>query len=209
VTEEINYHYDESSDIDLTEEINYHYDESSGIDLTEELNSHHDESSLSNSHYDESSLGSTTCELGYQQLACSSGDECISIRSRCDGVADCSDASDEKDCNYTLDLRTYPTHQTVAPGRDVVFDCRDEGEMRADVVWRREDDEQDDDNHQQNNHQPLPPGSRDERGRLELYRVEVGDAGRYVCYAARFLHFRPPVVGGQASVVLNVTDHQM
>ena len=62
-----------------------------------------------------------------------------------------------------LNLRTYPTSQTIIEGREVVFQCRDEGPLRARVAWRR------------GNGLPLPDGTRDNRGRLEMPNVQVFD----------------------------------
>lgn len=45
--------------------------------------------------------------------------------------------------------------------REVVFQCRDEGLLRAPVRWSR------------GNGQYLPPGSRDIRGRLEMPNIKV------------------------------------
>jgi len=46
-------------------------------------------------------------------------------------------------------------------GREVVFQCRDEGPLRARVRWLR------------GNGLPLPPGSRDINGRLEIPDIQV------------------------------------
>jgi hypothetical protein len=46
------------------------------------------------------------------------------------------------------------------PGREVVFQCRDEGNLRASVQWIREGG-------------ALPPGSRDIDGRLEMPNIQV------------------------------------
>lgn len=43
-----------------------------------------------------------------------------------------------------------------------MFQCRDEGPVRARVRWTRP------------NGQPLPPGSRDVNGRLEIPNILVG-----------------------------------
>jgi hypothetical protein len=45
--------------------------------------------------------------------------------------------------------------------REVVFQCRDEGPLRARVRWLR------------GNGLPLPPGSRDVNGRLEMPDIQV------------------------------------
>ena len=36
-----------------------------------------------------------------------------------------------------LNVQVYPKVQRVLKNRDVVMDCRDEGELRAEVMWRR------------------------------------------------------------------------
>lgn len=46
-------------------------------------------------------------------------------------------------------------------GREVVFQCRDEGPIRARVRWVRPAGRQ------------LPPGSRDNNGRLEIPNIRV------------------------------------
>lgn len=46
-------------------------------------------------------------------------------------------------------------------GREVVFQCRDEGPIRARVKWSRA------------NNLPLPPGSKDLNGRLEMPNIQV------------------------------------
>lgn len=50
-------------------------------------------------------------------------------------------------------------------GQEVVFLCRDEGLLRAQVTWER------------GNGRPLPPGSRINitEGRLEIPNIQVGD----------------------------------
>jgi hypothetical protein len=52
----------------------------------------------------------------------------------------------------------------------VVFQCRDEGTQRAPVAWRR------------GNGLPLPPGTRDLEGRLELPDIKVVT---YISYSTR------------------------
>ena len=39
----------------------------------------------------------------------------------------------------TIDLRIYPKSQVVYRGGDIVIQCRDEGNLRADVYWARLD----------------------------------------------------------------------
>jgi len=50
-------------------------------------------------------------------------------------------------------------------GNEVVFQCRDEGQLRAQVRWVR------------GNGLPLPPGSRDYNGRLEMPSIAVEHTG--------------------------------
>lgn len=49
----------------------------------------------------------------------------------------------------------------VQKGFEVVFQCRDEGPIRARVRWTR------------SGGRPLPPGSRDVNGRLEIPNIRV------------------------------------
>lgn len=46
-------------------------------------------------------------------------------------------------------------------GGEVVFQCRDEGDLRAPVKWAREGDRR------------LPAGTKDTNGRLEIPNVQV------------------------------------
>ncbi|XP_038216734.1 basement membrane-specific heparan sulfate proteoglycan core protein-like isoform X5 [Zerene cesonia] len=89
-----------------------------------------------------------------------------------------------------LDLKTYPSEQTVRHGGDVVFSCRDEGPVRAAVRWVREGG------------RPLKPGSVDRKGRLEMNQVTPADSGVYICQAPRYLGTR----GAEIRVVLNVEN---
>ena len=110
---------------------------------------------------------------------------------RCDGSSDCRDDSDERGCPYAegLNLRTYPTSQNITQGRQVVFQCRDEGPIRAKVAWRR------------GNGLPLPPGTRDLRGRLEMPNIQMSDTGTFICYATEYSSNFP---GAEISVYLLV-----
>jgi hypothetical protein len=96
---------------------------------------------------------------------CLNGRECIPERFKCDGSLHCSDLSDELDCprpdSEYLNLRTYPTEQSIEQGREVVFQCRDEGPLRAKVKWRR------------GGGLPLPTRSTDVKGRLEMPNIQV------------------------------------
>ena len=100
------------------------------------------------------------CKL--DEFACFNGRECIPIRLQCDGSFHCSDRSDESNCPK-LKLRAYPSEQTIEEGREVVFQCRDEGPLRARVQWRRQS-------------LPLPSGAKltGEGGvRMEIPNVQV------------------------------------
>lgn len=46
-------------------------------------------------------------------------------------------------------------------GREVVFQCRDEGSLRAPVRWIRE------------GNRAMPPGTTDVRGRLTMPNIQV------------------------------------
>lgn len=74
-------------------------------------------------------------------------------------------------------------------GREVVFQCRDEGLLRARVRWIR------------GNGLPLPPGSRDLNGRLEIPNIQIEHAGTYICEA---VGYPPSTPGRQVSVDLTV-----
>ena len=56
-------------------------------------------------------------------------------------------------------------------GREVVFQCRDEGEMRAPVRWVRDGG------------LPLPPDYSDNRGRLTMPNIQMDHSGNYYCEA--------------------------
>ena len=66
-------------------------------------------------------------------------------------------------------VMVYPARQTVLAGQDAVVQCRDEGDLRTRVSWHRSGARQ------------LPVNSRQEAGRLELYRVREEDGGEYTC----------------------------
>ncbi|XP_070509913.1 basement membrane-specific heparan sulfate proteoglycan core protein-like isoform X1 [Chironomus tepperi] len=93
-----------------------------------------------------------------------------------------------------LNLRTYPTAQTIKEriireGREIVFQCRDEGPIHARVQWIRK------------NNRPLPPGSRDLYGRLEIPMIKVEHSGEYVCEAVGYPKNTP---GSTVSIMLEV-----
>lgn len=73
--------------------------------------------------------------------------------------------------------------------REVVFQCRDEGPLRARVHWIRP------------NGVSLPPGSRDQNGRLEIPNIKVEHSGAYICEAIGYPTSTP---GAQVSVNLHV-----
>lgn len=77
----------------------------------------------------------------------------------------------------------------VHSDREVVFQCRDEGLMRVPVRWTRP------------NGLPLPPGSKDNRGRLEIPNIKVEHSGEYICEA---VGYPPNTKNGQVRVQLTV-----
>lgn len=74
-------------------------------------------------------------------------------------------------------------------GFEVVFQCRDEGPIRARVRWTRPGG------------RPLPPGSRDVNGRLEIPNIQLDHAGEYICEAVGYPTSTP---GAQTNVHLTV-----
>ena len=58
------------------------------------------------------------CRLG--EFQCLDGQQCIPERFRCNGIVDCADFSHERECDppkKELNLRTYPTEQTIEEGK--------------------------------------------------------------------------------------------
>ena len=91
-----------------------------------------------------------------------------------------------------------------------MFQCRDEGPLRSEVTWRR------------GNGLPLPPGSRDNNGRLEMPNIQVylmirmeakihspifqiSDTGTFICFARGF---PPSTPGAEVSVYLLVEQRE-
>ncbi|XP_050308675.1 basement membrane-specific heparan sulfate proteoglycan core protein isoform X33 [Anthonomus grandis grandis] len=132
----------------------------------------------------------SSCPFGY--VNCHSNDQCIPRNQLCDGRVDCRDMSDEAKCDGDakgLQLRTYPNQQDIRENQEVVFQCRDEGENRARVEWRRA------------NGLPLPEGSRDINGRLEMPNIRLEHGGTYVCVAK---DYPPGTPGAEVDVQLHV-----
>uniref|UniRef100_A0AAG5CPX2 Basement membrane-specific heparan sulfate proteoglycan core protein n=1 Tax=Anopheles atroparvus TaxID=41427 RepID=A0AAG5CPX2_ANOAO len=129
------------------------------------------------------------CRSGEWQ--CRSG-HCIRLEQRCDRRYDCPEGDDEAGCQPTppgdqsgLNLRTYPNQQTIKESNEVVFQCRDEGPMHAKVKWVRA------------NGEPMPQGTRDLNGRLEIPMIRVDHGGDYVCEAVGY----PPSTPGSSKTV--------
>ncbi|XP_075155739.1 terribly reduced optic lobes isoform X4 [Haematobia irritans] len=132
------------------------------------------------------------------QFRCDNG-QCITAYGRCNGYVDCADSSDERYCPDSpataapqLNLKTYPDNQVIKESREVIFRCRDEGMLRAKVRWTRPGG------------RPLPIGSRDKDGRLEIPNIRVEDSGTYICEAVGYPRH---VSGQQVSVQLTVEKY--
>ncbi|XP_076378245.1 terribly reduced optic lobes isoform X1 [Megalopta genalis] len=137
------------------------------------------------------------CPAGF--IMCVTDKDCVPQSSICNGIPECRDRSDEENCepphsSSNLNLKTYPSEQVIKEnpakqGREVVFQCRDEGPVRARVRWLR------------GNNLPLPPGSTDVNGRLEIPNIQLDHAGSYICEA---VGYPPSTSGQQISVYLRV-----
>ncbi|XP_061934434.1 basement membrane-specific heparan sulfate proteoglycan core protein isoform X20 [Apis cerana] len=135
------------------------------------------------------------CPAGF--IMCIRDKDCVPQSSLCNGIPECRDRSDEEYCNTepsSLSLKTYPSEQVIKEnpakqGREVVFQCRDEGPLRAKVRWLR------------GNNLPLPSGSRDINGRLEIPNIQLNHSGSYICEA---VDYPPSTPGQQVSVYLTV-----
>ncbi|KAI4497448.1 hypothetical protein M0802_007459 [Mischocyttarus mexicanus] len=137
------------------------------------------------------------CPAG--QFQCVLDRACVPLSSICNGIPECRDRSDEDNCGQTsvssgLNLKTYPSEQVIKEnpakqGREVVFQCRDEGPLRARVRWLRDND------------LPLPPASRDLNGRLEIPNIQLNHAGTYICEA---VDYPPSTPGSRLTVNLIV-----
>ncbi|EAA44666.5 AGAP003656-PA [Anopheles gambiae str. PEST] len=137
---------------------------------------------------------------GPNKFRCENG-PCIAMALKCNGRVDCPydtsdelDCTDEFQCKYAppppfdqprLNLKTYPDEQTIKESNEVVFQCRDEGPMHAKVKWVR------------GNGQPLPPGTRDMNGRLEIPNIRIDHNGEYICEAVGY----PKSTPGSSKVV--------
>uniref|UniRef100_A0A182P409 Terribly reduced optic lobes n=1 Tax=Anopheles epiroticus TaxID=199890 RepID=A0A182P409_9DIPT len=114
---------------------------------------------------------------GPNKFRCENG-PCIAMALKCNGKVDCPyDTSDELDCTDEFQCN------------EVVFQCRDEGPMHAKVMWVR------------GNGQPLPPGTRDLNGRLEIPNIRIDHNGEYICEAVGYPKSTP---GSSKSVQLTV-----
>jgi hypothetical protein len=68
-------------------------------------------------------------------------------------------------------VRVYPESQWVYEGNDAVLQCRDEGDLRAAVAWKRNDGKN-----------MSKRAVMDDWGRLSIAGMKMIDAGLYVCY---------------------------
>ncbi|XP_058175045.1 basement membrane-specific heparan sulfate proteoglycan core protein [Anopheles ziemanni] len=146
------------------------------------------------------------CDCDRNEFRCENG-PCIPMALRCNRQVDCPyDTSDELDCVEKfqkaeppsgltgLNLKTYPNQQSIkeisiVEGNEVVFQCRDEGPMHAKVKWVRA------------NGLPMPQGTRDLNGRLEIPMIRVDHSGEYICEAVGYPSSTP---GSSKTVSLTV-----
>ncbi|KAJ8666823.1 hypothetical protein QAD02_008485, partial [Eretmocerus hayati] len=122
---------------------------------------------------------------------------CISRLDVCNGRSDCPDGKDERNCpSYRhreeepkrVDIKVYPVDQIIKERSDVVFQCRDEGPLRARVRWSR------------GNGRPLPPGSRTDNGRLEIPNIQLEHSGSYICEAEQYSYLPGARMTGELTV---------
>ena len=95
-----------------------------------------------------------------------------------------------------LKLKVYPPSQEVYETGDVVIQCRDEGELRADVYWEKPMIRTD----STSKSSKLPHGAFDYNGRLEISRILPHEGGNYICRAVGHEN----EVGAQVSAIVNV-----
>ncbi|XP_026298185.1 basement membrane-specific heparan sulfate proteoglycan core protein isoform X14 [Apis mellifera] len=146
-------------------------------------------------HFGPHPMSGRVCPAGF--IMCIRDRDCVPQSSLCNGIPECRDRSDEEYCTTepsSLSLKTYPSEQVIKEnpakqGREVVFQCRDEGPLRAKVRWLR------------GNNLPLPSGSRDINGRLEIPNIQLNHSGSYICEA---VDYPPSTPGQQVSVYLTV-----
>lgn len=91
--------------------------------------------------------------------------------------------------DFMKSIHIFNLKNCLCLDREVVFQCRDEGPLRARVHWVR------------GNGLPLPPGSRDINGRLEMPNIKVEHSGAYICEA---IGYPPDTPGSRVSVQLQV-----
>jgi len=87
-----------------------------------------------------------------------------------------------------VSVRIYPSSLEVREGEDVVFQCRDEGLLRAEVRWSRPGILE------------LPAAATQDRGRLEIHAATRQHAGLYSCQAIGFNQIN----GGQSLASLTI-----